>query len=543
MVGIATTLGLIATIAYYSHSQERTLLAQNEATMLKLTDTLAAGLYSVMLAGSADIAQALTARLKTVPEVSDFDIMRVDGTEAFRDNKTILDVNARRGEEQFLTRDAMEPRPIMKSDDPDLRRAIDTLKSVATYNNDAAGNRQLVFLAPLANQSGCYKCHGRNQKVRGVMRLTTSLAAVELDILKVRQDALILFGLALIGTVLVTGYMLGKLVVRPIEEVTRAMARVSGGDLDFRIAESSGDEIGRMGASFNQMTSDLRSTYRRLRREQDKLTTVIETATEGIVVTDATGTVVLVNPAAALLLGKSGQDLLKNDFLDLLDDRGFMEQCIACREPVDILYRQRDLQVQASVIRSERNQVVGSVALVRNVTEEKRLEADLRKAATTDVLTGLYNRRFLDATLSAEFNRALRSRGTLSVIMMDIDHFKKFNDTHGHDQGDRVLQMVSLCLRETVRPFDYACRYGGEEYAAILPDMDARSAAALAERVRAVVERTEVDGLHVRISLGVATYPHFPAAAAVQLIEAADAALYRAKEGGRNQVAVAQAAA
>ena len=337
--------------------------------------------------------------------------------------------------------------------------------------------------------------------------------------------------------------MLGRIVVRPIEKVTHAMSRVSGGDLDFKVSDKSTDELGRMGASFNKMTSELRSTDRKLRREQDKLTTVIETATEGIVVTDSSGAVVLVNPAAATLLGKTRQELLTGDFFEIVDDRGFIQKCLQSGAPEDINYKKRNLQIHATVIKADYDHVVGSVALVRDTTEEKRLEDDLRKTSTTDALTGLYNRRFLDATLSAEFTRAQRSNGPLSVLMMDIDHFKKFNDTHGHDQGDRVLQMVSSCLREIVRPFDFPCRYGGEEYVAILPGMSSAAAVELAERIRIKVAETEVDGLHVHLSIGVATYPTFHVTAAEALIEAADAALYRAKESGRNRVAVAEIAA
>lgn len=509
--------------------------------MRKLTDTVAEGLQSVMLAGSADIAQAFAERLKKVPEITEFRILRTDGVESFRDSKTIDEVNARRGEEQFLPREEEEVIRIMQADDPDLRRAVETLKPVVIYNEDSTGTRQLVFLAPMANDKLCYKCHGKSQSVRGVMRLATSLAPVERDILSARQESLAVFAVALIATVLLTGYMLGRVVVKPIERVTHAMARVSGGDLDYKVAVRSGDELGRMGASFNQMTRELQSTYRNLRREQDKLTTVIETATEGIVVTDATGSVVLVNPAAANLLGKSREEVVACGFYSIVGDRGFIENCLHSGSPKDISYNDRNLQVRATVIHADQEHIVGSVALVRDITQETRLEDDLRRTSTTDALTGLYNRRFLDATLSAEFTRAVRSRDSLSVVMFDVDHFKKFNDTHGHDQGDRVLQMVSRCMKEAIRPFDFPCRYGGEEYVAILPGMAAEAALQLAEQLRAKVANTEVDGLHVQISLGVATYPVVNAGTAEALIEAADAALYRAKESGRNRVAVAEA--
>lgn len=539
VVGVATMLGLVATISFYSRYQERMLLSQHESTMRKLTGAIAEGLHSVMLAGSADIAQAFAERLKSVPDITEFQIVRVDGAEAFQDNKTIAEVNIRRGEEIFAPRDSESRVQVIDKNDSNLRRAIDTLEPVAVYWDDAAGNPQLTFLTPLANQNQCHRCHGKAQPVRGVMRLTTSLASVERDILRARQASLGIFAVALIATVLLTGYMLGRVVVKPIEKVTRAMARVSEGDLDHKLAERSNDELGRMGASFNQMTDQLQSTYRRLRREQNKITTVIETATEGIVVTDAARAIVLVNPAATVLLDKTIDALVAQGYDRVVDDAGFIAHCLETGNPQAIRYKQRDLQVIATDIRSSDKAIIGTVILIRDVTEEKRLEEDLRRTSTTDALTGLYNRRFLDATLNAEFVRSERSLTPLSVLMMDIDYFKKFNDTHGHDQGDRVLRMVARCMREQVRSFDFPCRYGGEEYVAILPGMSSQAAFKVAEAIRTKVAETEVDGLNVQLSIGVATFPGITAAKSEALIEAADAALYRAKETGRNRVTVA----
>lgn len=543
VVGVATMLGLVATISFYSRYQERTLLSQHESTMRKLTEAIAEGLHSVMLAGSADIAQAFAERLKTVPDITEFRIVRIDGTEAFQDNTTINEVNTRRGEELFPPRDTESRVQVIPKDDVNLRRTIDTVKPIVIYQDDAAGNPQLSFLAPLANQNQCHRCHGKADPVRGVMRLTTSLASVERDILNARQQSFVIFAMALIATVLLTGYMLGRVVVRPIEKVTSAMARVSEGDLDHKLAERSNDELGRMGASFNQMTDQLQSTYRRLRREQNKITTVIETATEGIVVTDATGAIVLVNPAATLLLAKSLDDLVAKGYELVVDDSDFIAHCLQTGNPQAIRYKQHELQVIATEIRGSDKGMIGTVILIRDVTEEKRLEEDLRRTSTTDALTGLFNRRFLDATLTAEFVRSERSLLPLSVLMMDIDHFKKFNDTHGHDQGDRVLQMVARCLREQVRSFDFPCRYGGEEYVAILPGMDSDAAYLVAEAIRIKVAETEIDSLHVQLSIGVATFPNVKASTPEALIEAADAALYRAKETGRNRVVVAVEAA
>ena len=541
MVGIATTFGLIAAISFFSHNQEQTLLRQHESSMRRLADTVSEGLQSVMVAGSADIAQAFADRLKKVPDVVEFEIIRMDGLEAFRDNKTISNVNERRGKEEFPLREAMESVRIMPADAPDLLRAIETMEPVSSYTEDAQGNRQLVFLSPLLNKSICYRCHGKAEPVRGAVRLITSLAAVEHDIWRARQESFAIFSVALIVIVMLTGYLLGRIVVNPIERVTNAMVRVSGGDLTHELPVGGHDEMGRMGESFNRMTNELRMTYRKLRKEQDKLTTVIETATEGIVVTDADGRIVLVNPAVTALLGKSTETIVAEGFSALVNDVAFMDKCLQLVEPQGICFNGRDLQVLATMIHSSQNQFTGKVALLRDVSEVKRLEDDLRKASITDALTGLFNRRFLDATLESELVRAQRGATALSVMMIDVDHFKIFNDTHGHDQGDRVLQMVARCLREAARSFDFPCRYGGEEYLMILPGLGAQAALEMAEKFRMEVARTAVDGLNVHISLGVASFPDIAAVHGAALVEAADAALYRSKVEGRNRVTLATA--
>ena len=539
VVGIAALLGLVATGVFYAVYQEQMVKRQNEHSMGRLTDAISEGLKSVMLAGTADIAQAYADRLKQVPQVTEFRIMRNNGLEAFRDNKTTDEVNERRGDDGFPTREVEEQVQVMDANDPNFKRALSGKDPVAFYDTDRSGSGQLVFLAPIMNESACYKCHGRANPVRGMMRLTTSMAEVERDILQIRQRSLIVIGIGLLGVVLLTGYALGRTVVRPIERVTEAMGRVSQGDLDHKIVHASRDELGDMARSFNLMTSELKDTYKGLNRERDKLKTIIGSATEGIVVTDAGGAIVLVNDAATEFLGKSDDEIRASGFLGLFGDPVLVAKCIETAVPQDIEFNGRLLQTHVSEIRANDGHVIGSTALMRDITQTKELEAELRRRSTTDALTGLFNRRFLDQALEVEFARAQRTHGCVSVIMFDIDHFKKFNDTHGHDQGDRVLQMVSACLRSTVRSFDFPCRYGGEEYVGILPGLPAAEAAEMAERLRVKVAETEIDGLHVFISIGVATFPDLAIEKAESLIETADSALYRAKESGRNRVVVA----
>ena len=174
---------------------------------------------------------------------------------------------------------------------------------------------------------------------------------------------------------------------------------------------------------------------------------------------------------------------------------------------------------------------------------KENLLRELQRLATTDALTDVYNRRHLDATLKTELDRAKQSGLPLSVIMLDVDHFKKFNDSYGHDQGDRVLKMTGHVMKAALREYDVPCRYGGEEFSIVLPATGAAGALAVAERLRCDVESMRVDDLQVTISLGIACYPDIAAAAPEALILAADGALYRSKDGGRNRSTIATPAA
>jgi|tagenome__1003787_1003787.scaffolds.fasta_scaffold20958456_3 two-component system cell cycle response regulator len=164
-------------------------------------------------------------------------------------------------------------------------------------------------------------------------------------------------------------------------------------------------------------------------------------------------------------------------------------------------------------------------------------ERGLEELAYNDELTRLYNRRFLGRQLSALVRSATRHRRTLSCVLVDIDRFKSINDDHGHARGDAVLARVASRLQHVLREEDYAGRWGGEEFLILLPDIDEDGAHATAERLRASVGDRPVAGLRVTVSAGVATWA--PGESPDDLLRRADAALYAAKRGGRDQVAQA----
>lgn len=163
--------------------------------------------------------------------------------------------------------------------------------------------------------------------------------------------------------------------------------------------------------------------------------------------------------------------------------------------------------------------------------------AELASMAVTDSLTQLHNRRHFIERAEQDFARAKRAGTPLGLLMLDVDHFKRINDTWGHQEGDRVLREVAHKVRASVRQGDVVARWGGEEFVVLLPNTDFAACARVAEKVRQAVEELELEGasLRVTVSVGAGGYPAPGVDSLAALLEVADQALYRAKQGGRNR--------
>ena len=178
---------------------------------------------------------------------------------------------------------------------------------------------------------------------------------------------------------------------------------------------------------------------------------------------------------------------------------------------------------------------------VQSALNNARRYDSIRRQVVTDHLTRLYNRRHFMVRAEEELARSLRNQQPLSLVMLDIDHFKRFNDSYGHATGDRVLQVVAAVMQQHVRKSDICARHGGEEFAMLLPNTPGDNASFMANRLRRTLGGTRYTGLglpsdvNITISMGVATCPR-DATTVAELFELADQALYQAKEGGRDRV-------
>jgi diguanylate cyclase (GGDEF)-like protein len=168
--------------------------------------------------------------------------------------------------------------------------------------------------------------------------------------------------------------------------------------------------------------------------------------------------------------------------------------------------------------------------------------SSIKDMAIYDTLTKVHNRRYFDEKLGTETQKSFSSKIPLSLVLVDIDHFKKVNDTFGHDAGDKVLSKISSLLKNSVRKDDTVARYGGEEFVLILPGAKLEVTSMIAERIRRLIETTpfEIEGgqIQITISIGISNLPAHPAKSKEELVKMADLALYRAKNEGRNRVCI-----
>ena len=230
-------------------------------------------------------------------------------------------------------------------------------------------------------------------------------------------------------------------------------------------------------------------------------------------------------------LKRESQATLKSHMTLPLAVEGDMIGCISLNSEQPNAFDAQDLQFFS---------VIGS-QMATTIKHFQRFSS-IKDIATFDPLTKLYNRRYFEERLALEAKKSFYSGNALSLVMVDIDHFKQVNDTYGHTMGDKVLQEIAHLLKHSLRKQDTVARYGGEEFVLILPESGLEECSMIAERIRRLVENSPIDvgkaRLNVTISLGISNFPVHRVKSKEDLVKLADLALYDAKNKGRNRVCI-----
>lgn len=358
----------------------------------------------------------------------------------------------------------------------------------------------------------------------------------------------------------------------PVRNLAGVAARLGRGDLAVRAGPmpAAAQELQALGATFDDMTQRLQAREAEVSAIQATLASSEEhhrllstNSTDMITRMDATFHRTYVSPACREVIGYEPEELIGRYPGGIVhpDDLSWVEQALnaplkAGRPTARATYRAmrkdgREVWLESGGRRLPNG--TGFVVVTRDITIRKEMERQLEEAnrllrgqAMQDPLTGLANRRHFDEMLGNEFRRVQRLQLPLGLLMLDIDHFKAFNDTYGHPAGDACINAVAGAIDSVLRrPGDLAGRYGGEEFAVLLPGTDCAGAEAMAERVRGAVEAIARPHAgspleFVTISVGAAAImPPVGFVGPAAFLEAADAALYEAKRGGRNRVRLA----
>ncbi|MCE9581610.1 MAG: diguanylate cyclase [Planctomycetes bacterium] len=284
-----------------------------------------------------------------------------------------------------------------------------------------------------------------------------------------------------------------------------------------------------------------------LSRTEAYLRAILEHSADAIVTTDESARVVEWNPAAEGLFGWSRAEIIgqpadqiweepeeRKKLLRLVEKKGRVidyETRLKNRDG-----RVIDVSVTMSQLRDEDGKLLGTIGISKDIRKRKRLERELKKLAITDSLTGLYNRAHFNERVVEEVERAKRMKHSLSLALADLDGFKQFNDTQGHQAGDGALRKVGRAAMTTLRRHvDLAFRYGGDEFVFVFPEVDGPAGRTAAERLRVRIEQEL--GPAITASIGIAAVGE--GMSSRELVRTADLAMYRAKAAGGNRVELA----
>lgn len=321
-----------------------------------------------------------------------------------------------------------------------------------------------------------------------------------------------------------------------LRHLTWQTQMIAAGDFTQRV-----EFLGEFSTAFNAMAEALARTTAELERSEARYRLLAENAADVIVTLDRAGRFVYVSPSVFRLTGHTPDQLVGHSLTEVTDLRAspqpdtVFELAVRCQDGTV-----RWAEMSTAALPADSGDGAVLICVLRDITERKRLEANLHQMATTDELTGAFNRRFFVQLCERELVEAARRFSPTSLLMMDIDHFKRINDRFGHAAGDEVLRQVVLTGRQILRAEDSFARLGGDEFAVLLPGTTVPQAVRVAERLRLAYEGLTVHSgeeraIRFTVSFGVAQWQ--PEYTSVEdLLHRADCALYAAKRAGRNCV-------
>lgn len=368
--------------------------------------------------------------------------------------------------------------------------------------------------------------------------------------------------IALIGYLLIVWFT--NQIEKPIKNVLKGTRRVGLGEWGYRISGSNLDakELRELSSNFNKMSDLIESHIDSIAKSEERFRMITEYSSDMISIHDSDGKYVYVSPAGKEILQYEDDELIGNDSFSYChpdDIATIMEnyRTFLTKGYVVSTYRIRRkdgeyIWLESSIKSLQDNDPKKRqfIAISRNITERKRVEQSLKEAneilhnlSTKDYLTNVWNRRTFDDQLQNEWHLALKESQPLSLIMFDVDYFKNFNDTYGHQAGDDCLKMLAATFSDIAKELRFMVfRYGGEEFAVILPNTNQIDAKSIAKKIQLAVNDLKIKNIgshisdYVTMSFGVNTIVPKENDTITQFIKNTDKALYKAKADGRNCV-------
>ncbi|MBI5376317.1 MAG: diguanylate cyclase [Candidatus Schekmanbacteria bacterium] len=449
-------------------------------------------------------------------------------------------------------------------------------------------NRFLRSVSPIWNEKECAKCHGTENKFLGILLTEKSVERTFTLISSVQKRLLFSALIASVFMIVIISIVTEKFVTKPIANLLNGTREIRRGNYSARIEYSGRGELAELSEAFNNMSADIRTNIEEIKSMTSQLNllyTIVERLSKTIdlkelkyIIVDLINDVLKAN--TTMLVTESGQDEtfeimiknkdgdapenhlytlkpngnppfkgLTNEMLKNLKKKGSLDAYLTEENhivylPLGIRDQNLGLLVVMKTDKNFRDSDRELINALRNHASVAFENAFLYTMAITDELTGVYTIRHFHSRMEEQINKFNRYGQKFAMLMLDIDNFKKVNDNYGHPVGDTVLMKVAETIKTSIRNIDLPFRYGGEEFAVILPETSTNAAATVAERIRKNVNemiiQTDDDlKLSVTVSIGVSACPK-NGTIIRDIVTKADDALYNAKETGKNRVCISE---